>query len=70
MERHCIHIRRHKSRNVQGKSCDQQGFGTVKHGGTLKVRTETSKLLFRATGKDMRDSDSKITTGPKNFDKH
>lgn len=55
---------------MQGKSGDQQGFGTVEHGGTLKVRIETSKLLFRATGKEMRASDSKITTGPKSFDKH
>lgn len=53
---------------MQGKSCDQQGFGAVEHDGTLKARTTTFNLLYRATGKEVvRASDSKVTTGPNNI---
>lgn len=57
----------HKSRSVESKSCDQQGFGAVEYGRTLRLRKKTPKLLCRAAGKEVKASDSKVTRGPKNI---
>lgn len=55
----CTHRKVQKEECAGKKICDQQRFGAVEHGGTLSIRKETSSLLCRATGKELRASDSK-----------